>query len=119
MAAHALRKEGLKVDQDVEQYLSRLLKKSIRAGTIRKLQDINKAVAALAAAGIEHSKQTGSMRRVNIEDIEEGWKSIAAVGNCPPHKCLWRSVVQREAQIQETLSDYTEILSRIRSQASE
>ena len=47
-----------------------------------------------------------------MEDFRNGWsEQLKAAGNCPPHKCLFRTVISRHEKLVERLPLYERLLS--------
>ena len=79
--------------------LKRHIAKAVELGTIKVGGQVRTATAGLVAAGVTTALTEKTMR-VTPRHITVGWKKhIMASGNCPPHKCLLRSVVNREQEL--------------------
>ncbi|TNJ34211.1 hypothetical protein FGF66_12345 [Chlorobaculum thiosulfatiphilum] len=62
------------------------------------LHEKENAAAALYAAGVRGAEKYGK-RQVNTRDIQKIWQVVGCgPGNCPPHKCLFRTVISRKEE---------------------
>ena len=105
-----LEAENYKLYPSAKRWLYSTIQKGIRAGTIKTVEDIHIVSAALLSAATEVSEN----KRIRVNDLSRGWKRhIYMAGNCPPHKCFFRTVKSRQEILSSKLSLYDTLLREI------
>jgi hypothetical protein len=97
----AAEKQGHIILPSTQLHLQDILRRAKKSGTIETPEQMVICKVALNAAGIRGA-QDENRERVTVHHLEEGWRHYYAYGgNCPPHRCLFRSVISRHAQLKE------------------
>jgi hypothetical protein len=83
-------------NSDAIGYINKQVDTAIENGVIQNY-DRDIATNALIATGIEWAK-TNSILIIEPNHIEQNWQTIKmGVGNCPPHRCLFSTVISRKS----------------------
>ncbi len=91
--------------------VGKILKRAVAKGKLTTEEDVAVAAAALISAAAEEAASQGT-RQVRVAHLNAGWyQRLAVTGNCPPHKCLKRSVLER----QELLMDSSALFRGMRA----
>ncbi len=84
-------------------------------GLVRSSQDFGTGLSALLSAGMVKASEY-NVKYVKPRHIKEGWTEILSVGggNCPPHNCVARSVLNRVEDLKVSLPRFSDVLKIIR-----
>ena len=96
--------EGNVILPSTKLYVRKIVRRAEKAGTLKTPQQMRTSSVALIAAAVKAAKQEGQIR-VSIGHVKKGWREhlvLAYGGNCPPHKCLFRSVISRQELLSES-----------------
>jgi len=93
----------------------RYLLKNQDKGLVRSSQDFATGLSALLSAGMVKASEY-NVKYVKPHHIKEGWTEILSVGggNCPPHDCVARSVLNRVEDLKVSLPRFSDVLKVIR-----
>lgn len=109
IAIEAARELHYEVKPSAKRWIRAEIGKGAKAGTVLTDEDAKKVASALIAAGIAASEPK---RHVGVAAVKLGWKKhIAAPGNCPPHRCFFRTIISRENELAKTLRGYTTLVN--------
>lgn len=106
--------EGYVILPSTQLRINAILKRAQKAGTLRDPEQVVMARVALTAAALEAAHEQGR-GRVTIKHLREGWLThLAYGGNCPPHMCLFRSVISREDRVRKAAPLYDKLRSEVK-----
>lgn len=97
---------GGKVYPTTASLIKRELVRAVKVGTISGEREVALSAAALAAVGIEQMSKEGDAK-VKTGHVLRGWRS--RFGNCPPHRCFFRSVLSHSEELQEGWELFAEL----------
>lgn len=88
------------------------LKKAQEKGLVQDPRDYTIGAAALLSAGMSKADEAG-VRYVTPHHINKGWTETLRFGggNCPPHRCMRRSVLQRVDELKESVPYFGDLLN--------
>jgi len=115
--ADAAKRHGYEIYPSAQPYLKKLVKRSESVGTIKGSKEKLKVAIVFTAAGVEIAKKKGK-KTVTVKDLREGWERYVrhGSGNCPPQRCVKRSVVERkDEELQEKIPTLSKISIRAKS----
>lgn len=92
--------------------LKRYMRQARRTGMIRDEQEYKIGIKALSAAAMIEADKEGE-KYVTPKHVAAGWARTLRVGggNCPPHRCLRSSVINRVEELRESLPYFGELIS--------
>lgn len=83
-------------------YINTILRRAAKAGTIKSPDEVITSRIGLTAAAIK-AAQVERSKRVSIRHLDAGWNNFYAYGgNCPPHLCLRRSILERRDNLENS-----------------
>lgn len=82
-----------------------------RAGLVKDPSEFALGLGAMIAAGICKAEEN-QLKYVTPEHIKRGWSERLSVGggNCPPHKCIARSVLNKAEELRQSLPFFDELI---------
>jgi hypothetical protein len=108
------REEGHVILPSTYLQVGNILRQARRAGTLNSPEQVAKVRIALLAAALATAAEEQS-ERVTIRHLMQGWLNrLAYSGNCPPHLCLFRSVIEREAEVRASVPLYERLAAEIK-----
>jgi hypothetical protein len=90
------------------------MNKAQEAGLVQSPSDFKVGVRAMIAAGMAKADEH-KVKFVTPQHVKLGWSEKLSVGggNCPPHRCVARSVLNRVEHLRESLPYFKEFLDEI------
>ena len=81
-----------------------------RAGLVKDPSEFALGLGAMLAAGICKAEES-QLKFVTPEHIKRGWSERLSVGggNCPPHKCIARSVLNKADELRQSLPFFDDL----------
>jgi len=106
--------QGFRILPSAESIVVKVINRSVATGVIRDQEQATISAAALLIAGAQEAHEAGTLR-VRPVHVVRGWNDRLAStgGNCPPHKCLKRSILTRVSALREELTDFNRIVSAV------
>ena len=102
-------KHKMVVKPNTKMYVSGQIDLAIQKGVISP-DDKKTAAAALFTAGKIGAEKYGK-NTIQIRDIQKTWDSIKmGPGNCPPHECLFSTVISRKEDFGSKFPDFEELM---------
>lgn len=82
-----------------------------RAGLVKDPSEFVLGLGAMIAAGICKAEEN-QLKYVTPEHIKRGWSERLSVGggNCPPHKCIARSVLNKAEELRQSLPFFDDLI---------
>ena len=97
-----LEKASFTVLPSTQNEVNKILKRALEKGKLKTDEDVAVAAAALVSAAAEEAASQGT-RQVRVAHLNAAWNlRLAVKGNCPPHRCLKRSVLERQEMIMDS-----------------
>lgn len=93
--------------------VNRVIQRSKRHRTIKNDRDASLVVAAFFSAAAEEASEAGG-RRITVRHVDQAWEKLAITGNCPPHKCVERSIIQRREILEKELPMFRAMTEEIK-----
>ncbi|HVF60959.1 MAG TPA: hypothetical protein VNJ70_14225 [Thermoanaerobaculia bacterium] len=113
IATELAEEQGETISQNVHHHIEELLRKATEANTLTTPSEVATSRMALIGAAVQAALGEQA-KQVGVRHLKQGWlKYLAYGGNCPPHECLFRSVIQREAVLRTTLPVFDLLKLRI------
>lgn len=106
------RAQGFTIHPKTSQLVKRHVTRALAVGTIASERDVALSAAALVAGGMETAEQAGR-KSIRPADVAQGWELIQTI-NCPPHRCLFRSVIERTDDLERTSPAFGRLIRGIR-----
>lgn len=82
-----------------------------QAGDIDSPYSFGLCASTLLVGGAEKARAEGKLR-IQVAHVMRSWEQDIAIGNCPPHKCVRRSILDNRAQVFERFPDLETIRER-------
>lgn len=113
IAVQYLLAEGIRVYPSAEQMIRSYVNRAYERGTIHNLQEGLFAALVLLAIAAEDAQKQHKFT-VSPDNIEEAWEKIALFpGNCPPHICMRRSIIEKHEEYMNKLALLQSLIMRI------
>jgi hypothetical protein len=94
-------------------YINKQVDTAIENGIILN-DDKDIATNALIATGIEWAK-TNNIHVIEPAHIERNWQTIKmGVGNCPPHRCLFTTVISRKSDFEIDVPSFRDLHKKLK-----
>lgn len=91
--------KGYKVFPSTERLVRNYTSKASKYGLITSQQEVSLCAATLLSAGVENAK-INHKKTVSPTDIKFAWQRLSALGgNCPPHICMRRSIINQKEKL--------------------
>lgn len=100
----AFQAQQSKLYPSARRWLYSEITKGVRFGTLQTRYDVLAASAALLAAA---AKVADPERPIRIAHLRKGWSQyLSRPGNCPPHRCFFRTVISQKEALTSRLPLY-------------
>jgi len=91
--------KGYKVFPSTERLVRNYTRKASEYGLITSQQELSFCAATLLSAGVQNAERTRK-KTVSPTDIKFAWQRLSALGgNCPPHQCIRRSIINQKEKL--------------------
>jgi len=98
----AAKKQGKIITGSTHTRIEEILKKAEEVGVIRGSEEVITSRIALSAAAIRAAEDEGKVH-VTVRHLHKGWRDYYShATQCPPHLCLFRSVITRKSVLQSS-----------------
>jgi len=105
-----LKNKGYKVFPSTEQLVKQYTSRASEKGLITTNEELLVCQSALLSAGAKTATES-KKKTVTVRDIKKGWRSISILGgNCPPHKCMRRSIIEQKDKLLRTLPGFEDLI---------
>jgi len=102
---------GFRIFPSTRQTIVHVIARGVSRGVIENAEDATISAAALMAAGVQEASEQGTVR-VRSKHILRGWRERLATtgGNCPPHRCMKRSILMRVSMLRAELPGFDDLV---------
>lgn len=98
----AAQKQGKIITGGTYTRIEEILKKAEEVGVIRGPKEVTISRIVLSAAALRAAEDEGKVR-VTVRHLHKGWRNYySKAPRCPPHLCLFRSVIMRKSALQSS-----------------
>jgi hypothetical protein len=108
-----LTEERFRVFPSAVDKVNQVIKRSKKHRTITSDGEASLVAAAFFSAAAEEASEAG-VRKITVKYLDQAWDKLAMTGNCPPHKCVRRSIIQRRDILEKEMPMFRALTEEIK-----